>query len=84
MKIAIGFLLAFAVGALCRWFDIPLPAPPRLLGALLIVTATVGYLVVDRYLAARGAPPALESTRTAGDQPGDPSPPGESGRLPGM
>lgn len=42
---ATGFLLAFLVGALCRRFDVPLPAPPKLLGAVLVVVMTLGYLV---------------------------------------
>ncbi len=42
---AMGYLLAFLVGALCRRFDVPLPAPPKLLGAILVVVMTVGYLV---------------------------------------
>ena len=50
MKIAFGFLLAFSIGAACRWLEIPLPAPPRLVGALLVVAMTVGFLVTDRLL----------------------------------
>jgi XapX domain-containing protein len=51
MKTALGFLLAFAIGAVCRWIEIPLPAPPRLTGALLVVAITVGFLAADRLLA---------------------------------
>ena len=50
MKILLAFCLAFAVGAACRWFDVPVPAPPKLLGALLIITTTVGYMAADSYL----------------------------------
>ena len=50
MKTAFGFLIAFGIGALCRWFEIPLPAPPRLVGALLVVAITAGFLVTDRLL----------------------------------
>jgi XapX domain-containing protein len=50
MKMAFGFLLAFSIGAACRWFDVPLPAPPRLVGALLVVAITVGFLATDRLL----------------------------------
>lgn len=39
----IGLLLGFAIGAGCRWFDLPLPAPPRLVGALLVVAMTLGF-----------------------------------------
>jgi XapX domain-containing protein len=50
MKSAIGLILAFAVGAGCRYFDIPVPSPPKLLGALLVVATTLGYLTADHYL----------------------------------
>jgi len=50
MKTALGFLLAFSIGAACRWFEIPLPAPPRLTGAFLVVAITVGFLAADRLL----------------------------------
>ena len=50
MKLAIAFLLAFAIGAGTRWTGVPLPAPPRLAGALLILAMTAGYLVADRWL----------------------------------
>lgn len=50
MKSAIGLFLAFAVGAACRYFDIPVPSPPKLLGALLVVATTLGYMAADHYL----------------------------------
>jgi XapX domain-containing protein len=49
--IALGFLLALAIGIGCRLLDVPLPAPPRLQGALLVVAMTLGFLAVDRWLA---------------------------------
>jgi XapX domain-containing protein len=50
MKIALGFLLALAIGAGCRWLGIPSPSPPLLLGALLVVAMTVGYSLADHLL----------------------------------
>jgi len=50
MKVLIGFILAFGIGAACRGFDIPLPAPPRVVGALLVVAITVGFLATDYVL----------------------------------
>jgi XapX domain-containing protein len=50
MKSAIGLLLGFALGAACRWLDLPVPSPPRLLGALLVVATTLGYMTADKYL----------------------------------
>jgi XapX domain-containing protein len=50
MKSAIGLVLAFAVGFACRAFGIPSPAPPVILGALLVMAMTVAYLAVDRWM----------------------------------
>jgi XapX domain-containing protein len=50
MKSAIGLVLAFAVGFGCRAFGIPSPAPPLVVGALLVMAMTIGYMVVDRRL----------------------------------
>ena len=49
MKSVIGLVLAFALGFACRAFGIPSPAPPLILGALLVMTMTIGYIAVDRY-----------------------------------
>ena len=43
MKSAIGLILAFGLGFSCRAFGIPSPAPPVILGALLVMAMTVGY-----------------------------------------
>jgi XapX domain-containing protein len=51
MKSAMGLLLGFVLGAGCRWWDIPVPSPPRLLGALLVVAVTIGYMTADSFLA---------------------------------
>lgn len=51
MKPIIGVVLAFALGFACRAFGIPSPAPPLILGALLVMTMTIGYMVVDRWMA---------------------------------
>ena len=54
MKVVAGFVLAFLIGVACRVAGVPLPAPPVLIGALLVVAMTVGYIAVDR-LAGPGA-----------------------------
>jgi XapX domain-containing protein len=46
----IGLLLGLIVGAGCRLFDIPSPAPPRLIGACLLLAMTVGYVTADHLL----------------------------------
>ena len=50
IKSLLGLALAFAIGFGCRAFDIPSPAPPIIVGALLVVAMTIGYLLVDRGL----------------------------------
>ena len=44
MSEALGLLLGAAIGVACRWFDLPLPAPPRIVGALLVVTMSMGFI----------------------------------------
>ncbi len=55
MKIALGILLAFTIGVVCRLVFIPLPAPPVLIGALVVLAMTLGYVVTDRYAGHREA-----------------------------
>src|ERR1700679_3990236 len=50
MKIAIGLVVGFLIGAGCRYFDIPVPSPPVLPGALLVVAMTLGYSATDHLL----------------------------------
>ena len=51
----VGLLLGFTIGVGCRWFDLPLPAPPRIVGALLVVAMTLGFLGADLALAQLGS-----------------------------
>lgn len=41
----IAVALGLAIGVACRWFDLPLPAPPKMVGALLVVSITLGYIL---------------------------------------
>ncbi|OOX23787.1 xapx domain-containing protein [Xanthomonas campestris pv. azadirachtae] len=48
MSLAVlGVLLALAIGIGCRLLDLPLPALPRLTGALLVVAMSGGFLLAD-------------------------------------
>jgi XapX domain-containing protein len=49
----LGILLGLVIGMGCRWFDIPLPAPPKLVGALLVVVMTIGFVGTDIFLHSR-------------------------------
>lgn len=44
------FAPAFAIGIVCRAMGIPLPAPSKLTGALLVVVMTLGFLVTNAVL----------------------------------
>ena len=46
-----GVVLGFLIGAGCRWFDLPLPAPMRIIGALLVVAMTLGFVGTEWMLA---------------------------------
>jgi XapX domain-containing protein len=46
----IGLTVGLLIGAGCRFFDIPSPAPPRLIGALLLVAMTLGFVVAGAVL----------------------------------
>jgi XapX domain-containing protein len=58
MKLLIGIVLAFVIGAACRVFDIPAPAPPMLTGALLVCAMTGGYMAGDKFMKQRQPQPA--------------------------
>jgi XapX domain-containing protein len=46
----IGLLLGLVVGAGCRFFDIPSPAPPRLIGAGMLLAMTLGFVAAEHAL----------------------------------
>ena len=72
VRFAIGLLLGFAIGFACRWSGVPAPAPPALVGALIVCTMTVGYVLADRFLARREATQAMSCggpTGQAGSAP---------------
>jgi XapX domain-containing protein len=62
-KIVCGVVVGVLIGVGCRFFEIPLPGPPAILGAFLAVAMATGYTVTDRVLASRkgvetqGSPP---------------------------
>ncbi len=71
MKILISLLLALGIGILCRLAGIPVPAPPAIVGALLVLSMTIGYLLADRFAGGRpkdnetlcGGPTGTASTK---------------------
>jgi len=59
----IGIGLGLAIGIGCRLLDIPLPAPPKLVGALLVLAMTLGYVGADAFLPAGITPAASASAQ---------------------
>ncbi|MEM7251112.1 MAG: DUF1427 family protein [Pseudomonadota bacterium] len=55
------------MGVLCRFTGIPVPAPPVLVDAMLVVAKTSGYLLVDRLAAER----RCENRKHCGGQSGE-------------
>jgi XapX domain-containing protein len=53
LKMSAAIILCLAIGAACRWFDIPVPSPPKLAGVLLVLAMTIGYMAADRIMAVR-------------------------------
>jgi len=51
LKILIGLVLSFVIGAGCRYFDIPAASPPVIPGALIVLAMTLGYTSMDRLVA---------------------------------
>jgi XapX domain-containing protein len=54
VRVLIGVILSFFIGAGCRYFDIPAASPPVLPGALIVLAMTLGYTSVDRILNQKG------------------------------
>jgi XapX domain-containing protein len=44
---ALGIVVALVIGGVVRLLRLPIPAPPTLYGALMVLGLTAGYLVVD-------------------------------------
>jgi XapX domain-containing protein len=67
MSEVLGLLLGIVIGVACRWFDLPLPAPPRIVGALLVVAMSLGFIGTDVLLkqvtASQSAPAAVHEEK---------------------
>lgn len=81
VRLALGVVVAFGVGFGASRLGIAVPAPPALIGALLVVTMTLGYVWAGRYLARQpaacgdpcGGPDGIVDPKRSGDsnvQPG--------------
>jgi len=43
----VGIIVALAIGALVRLMKLPVPAPPTIYGALMVLGLTAGYLAMN-------------------------------------
>lgn len=46
----VGIIVALGIGALVRLLRLPIPAPPTLYGALMVLGLTGGYLLMNWFL----------------------------------
>ena len=53
-RMIIGYVICFGIGFLCRIVDLPLPAPPIILGAMIVVVTSLGYSMADKHLTKKG------------------------------
>jgi XapX domain-containing protein len=65
MKILIAFIVAFGIGAGSRWTGVPSLAPQAIVGALLIVAMSTGYVAADRILKRTSSPALTVTVSTA-------------------
>jgi XapX domain-containing protein len=87
VKIAIGFILSFIIGAGCRYFDIPAASPPVIPGALIVLAMTLGYTSMDRVLIRKdraattknlcGGPTGLPASMVSSTRPSQPGGPND-------
>jgi XapX domain-containing protein len=70
MKLIIGLILAVFIGIGCRFFDIPLPGPPAIFGALMAVAMATGYTVTDYAMMASSPPKASLTVGSGGASAG--------------
>jgi XapX domain-containing protein len=66
LKIVFGMVVGVLIGVGCRFFEIPLPGPPAIIGAFLAVAMATGYTVTDKVLASRAR---AEAPRISAEAP---------------
>jgi XapX domain-containing protein len=59
MRILIAFAVAFGIGAASRWTGVPSLAPQAIVGALLVVAMSTGYVSADQLLKRNSSPTAI-------------------------
>jgi XapX domain-containing protein len=65
IKLACGLIVAILVGVGCRWFGIPLPGPPAIMGAAMAVAMACGYTATDYLITQKRAVPQTVAVTTS-------------------
>ncbi len=47
MKIVPGILVGFGLGVFCQRLSIPLPSPSKVVGAIMVLAVTLGFVIAD-------------------------------------
>src|SRR5580700_6548151 len=68
MKLIVGLILAVCVGIGCRWFGIPLPGPPAIMGAAMAVAMASGYTATDYWLSRKSTSTSTPVIKAENDQ----------------
>ena len=74
-EVILGVLTALALGAIVRILKLPIPAPPSLLGASMVVGVTLGYMgagaLMGRFVSEKGVrePTPIEEAHKATQKP---------------
>jgi XapX domain-containing protein len=62
MRLVFGFLVAFGIGIFCRVARIPSLAPQAIIGSLLVVAMSTGFVVADRLMDRRSTSTSAHQT----------------------
>jgi len=62
MRLVFGFLIAFGIGIFCRVARIPSPAPQAIIGSLLVVAMSTGYVIADRLMDRRSTSASVQQS----------------------
>jgi XapX domain-containing protein len=62
LKILVGLVLSFVIGAGCHYFDVPAASPPVIPGALIVLAMTLVYTSMDRLITKKN-PKAVATTK---------------------
>jgi XapX domain-containing protein len=52
LPVLAGIGLGLTIGGVCRLFDIPVPAPHHVVGGIILIAMTLGFIVAGRFVGA--------------------------------